>query len=100
MARCFSAAVQQKFVRFGAMQTQSPIFVNTPPQLLTPSISSNKFTFSFNTAYNGLYEVQYNDDLSTTNWLFYTNLTGNGLLMQVVSPAVGTTNRFFRVRQP
>ncbi len=82
------------------MQTQSPVFINNLPQLLNPTVSSNKFTFSFNTAYNGLYEVQYNDDLTTTNWMFYTSLTGNGSLMQVVTPASGTTNRFFRLRQP
>ncbi|MEJ0088585.1 MAG: hypothetical protein WDM80_02375 [Limisphaerales bacterium] len=99
-ALLFSGGDATSICSLGAMQTQSPVFINNLPQLLNPTVSSNKFTFSFNTAYNGLYEVQYNDDLTTTNWMFYTSLTGNGSLMQVVTPASGTTNRFFRLRQP
>ena len=52
------------------------------------------------TVSNQSYTVQRDDDLSTTNWVFYTNFTGNGSLMQVLAPVTNVTHRFFRVRQP
>ena len=52
------------------------------------------------TVSNQSYTVQRNDDLNTTNWVFYTNLSGNGSLMQVLAPVTNVPQRFFRVRQP
>jgi len=71
-----------------------------PLALLHPVCVGTSFTFSFGTVSNQSYTVQHNDDLTTTNWVFYTNLTGSGSLMQVFAPATNATHRFFRVRQP
>jgi hypothetical protein len=71
-----------------------------PAQIVGPSLNGTNFTFSFGTVSNQSYTVQRNDDLNTTNWVFYTNLTGSGSLMQVFAPVTNTPKRFYRVRQP
>jgi hypothetical protein len=68
--------------------------------LVGPTLSGNNFTFSVVTVSNQSYTIQRNDDLNTANWIFYTNLTGNGSLMQLVAPVTNAPQRFFRVRQP
>jgi hypothetical protein len=70
------------------------------PKILNPIVSGGKFTFSFGTVSNQSYTVQRNDDLKTTNWVFYTNFPGNGSLIQIVTPITNAPMRFFRVRQP
>jgi hypothetical protein len=69
-------------------------------KMVNPAITNGNFGFSFETVSGQSYTVQRNDDLATTNWVFYTNLTGNGSLMQVVSPVSNVAHRFFRTRQP
>ena len=49
---------------------------------------------------NQSYTVQHDDNLATTNWVFYTNFTGNGSLLQLSAPVTNTPRRFFRVREP
>jgi hypothetical protein len=63
------------------------------------SIGSN-FVFSFQTVGYFSYIVQYNDDLSSTNWQYLETLTGDGSLMQCLVPMTNATQRFFRLRQP
>ena len=71
-----------------------------PAQIINPVVSDGNFTFSFGTVSNQSYTVQRNDDLNTTNWVFYTNFTGSGSLMQVLAPVTNVPQRFFRVREP
>ena len=68
--------------------------------LTGPHLSGTNFLFSFGTVINQTYTVQANPDLATTNWTFYTNLTGSGTLQQIVVPAQNPPQRFFRVRAP
>jgi hypothetical protein len=69
-------------------------------QLQSPKISGGNFAFSFATT-NGLgYTVQQNTNLATTNWVYYTNIIGNGSLYQFTSPLTNIPQLFFRVRQP
>jgi hypothetical protein len=49
---------------------------------------------------NQSYSVYANTNLATTNWTFYTNLTGDGNWQQIVVPAQNPSRRFFRVREP
>jgi hypothetical protein len=56
--------------------------------------------FSVATAANQSYSVYANTNLATTDWTFYTNLTGDGNLWQVVVPAQNPPQRFFRVSEP
>jgi len=71
-----------------------------PVQITSPTLAGNGFSFSFGTVSNQSYTVQRNDDLTTANWIYYTNFTGNGSLMQVIAPVAGTVQRFYRVREP
>ncbi|HQL79927.1 MAG TPA: laminin B domain-containing protein [Verrucomicrobiota bacterium] len=71
-----------------------------PVQILNPAVSNELFEFSFGTITGRSYTVQRNDEVNTTNWVFQTNFTGNGSLMQFAVPASEATQRFFRVRQP
>ena len=57
-------------------------------------------TFSFPTVNSQSYTVQQNTNLAGTNWTYYTNLTGNGSLMQVVTPVTNVPMHFFRVWEP
>jgi hypothetical protein len=49
---------------------------------------------------NQSYTIQHDDYLAATNWVFYTNFTGNGSLMQVVASVTNAPMRFFRVKCP
>jgi hypothetical protein len=71
-----------------------------PAQIVGPALDDSNFTFSFGTVSNQSYTVQRNDNLNTADWTFYTNLTGNGSLMQVFAPVTNVPQSFFRVRQP
>jgi len=71
-----------------------------PAQIVKPALSNGNLVFSFETVSGQSYTIQRNDDLATTNWVFYTNLSGNGSLMQVVLPVKNNAHRFFRARQP
>ncbi|HTH48850.1 MAG TPA: hypothetical protein VMB21_15155, partial [Candidatus Limnocylindria bacterium] len=72
---------------------------SAPVQIFDPTFTEGKFGFSFDTE-NGLnYVVQQNDDLTSSNWLFYTNIPGNGLPIQIFLP-VTNNQGFFRLLAP
>jgi hypothetical protein len=70
-----------------------------PPQML-PQDSGPGFSFGVQSVSNQSYTIQRNNDLTTANWIFYTNFIGNGSLMQLVAPVSSVPQRFFRVREP
>ena len=75
----------------------------TPPQelkILGPTRSRGNLVFTFPTAANQSYTMQFNDELVTANWLDQTNLTTDGTLMAVEVPVSDTPQRFYRVKQP
>ncbi len=69
-------------------------------RIVGPALAGNNFTFSVVTVSNQSYTIQRNDNLDTTNWVFYTNLTGNGSPVQILAPLTNGSHRFFRLRQP
>jgi hypothetical protein len=71
-----------------------------PAQIIGPTVSGGNLVFAFGTVSNRSYTVQFNDDLTTTNWLFYTDMLGNGGLMGFATRPTDSPQRFFRVRQP
>jgi hypothetical protein len=72
-----------------------------PVEILSSQRVGTNFVFQFATASGQSYTVQRNDDLATTNWVFYTNLIGTGSAMQVQTPITVTpAKRFFRLREP
>jgi hypothetical protein len=66
-------------------------------QILPPTLSGGQMQFSFLSTTGLTYTVQENPNVNTTNWTFYTNLTGNGGLLQIVSPTTIQPRLFFRV---
>jgi uncharacterized delta-60 repeat protein len=72
-----------------------------PVQILTPQLTGSSFFFQFPTASGQSYTVQRNDDLTTTNWIFYTNIIGSGSVFQFQTPVTTTpAQRFFRISEP
>lgn len=71
-----------------------------PAQVPSPRLSGGNFTFTFGTANGQSYTVQQNTNLTTSDWTFYTNITGNGSLYQFATPVANIPRRFFRVGSP
>jgi len=68
------------------------------PQFFKAAAATNGFALSWTALLNRNYTVQYNNDLSTTNWLTLTNLTVPAPVMTVIDPRTATSsNRFYRV---
>jgi hypothetical protein len=65
-----------------------------------PHLSQGNFSFSFSTQSNQNYTVQQATNLATSDWVFYTNFSGNGSVMQVVAPTTNVSQEFFRVIEP
>jgi parallel beta-helix repeat protein len=74
--------------------------VTQPTQFNPPTINGDDLNLSFPTVANQSYTVQRNDNLTTTNWVDFTNFTSDGTLFQFVVPAANAPQRFFRVREP
>ncbi len=72
---------------------------HAPVQLQSPQVSGNSFQFGIPTVNNLNYTVLFNANLTTTNWLPYTNFIGNGATQQWLFPIMSTQG-FFRVSQP
>ena len=83
----------------GAVQPQAPFYVTPVGNLTAPAWQNNQFTFTLQTVPNTLYQIQRNDDLTTTNWIAFTNVLGNGLPTNIIVPVPGVPQRFFRVRE-
>ncbi len=72
-----------------------------PVQIFSPQLVGTNFIFQFPTASGQSYTIQGNDDLTTTNWVFYTNIVGNGSTIQFRVPVTVTPpQRFFRIWEP
>jgi len=72
----------------------------SPITLQAAPLPTNTWSIDFPTVSGQTYTVQQNADLSTTNWIFYTNLTGNGSTAQFAVPITDAASRFFRVLLP
>jgi uncharacterized repeat protein (TIGR03803 family) len=72
----------------------------SPVQIVSPQVSGGGFNLSFQSVNGQSYTLYYNDNLATTNWLPYTNITGNGALWQLTVPITNVSQRFFRLSEP
>ena len=68
-------------------------FAVAPVPILSPQLSGGSFNLSFQSVSGQSYTLYYNDNLGTTNWLPYTNVTGNGGTLQLAVPTTNTTQR-------
>lgn len=71
--------------------------VDAPPQILSSRLNDGQFSFAVPTVAGQSYLVERNNDLSTTNWTYYTNFIGDGSLMRLNVP-ITHVQRFFRLR--
>ena len=68
------------------------------PQFFSSAGNGNNFTLSWTALVNRNYTLQYNGDLSSTNWITLTNLTAALPVLTVTDPgAPANTNRFYRL---
>ena len=70
-----------------------------PVQIISPQVSGGSFNLSFQSSSGQGYTLYYNDNLTTTNWHLYTNVSGNGGTLQLTVP-VTNSQRFFRISEP
>jgi uncharacterized repeat protein (TIGR03803 family) len=73
---------------------------SSPVQIVSPQVSGGSFNLSFQSVNGQGYTLYYNDNLATTNWLPYTNVSGNGGTLQLTVPLTNSTQRFFRISEP
>ena len=72
-----------------------------PVQIVNTRLSGTNLLFQFETVSGQSYTIQRNDNLTTNNWAFYTNITGNGSVFQFQIPIMTIpAQNFFRVREP
>jgi hypothetical protein len=68
------------------------------PQFYGAASSAQGFRLSWIALLDRNYTVQYNGDISTTNWQFLTNLTTTAPVVTIFDPSTpSSTNRFYRL---
>jgi uncharacterized repeat protein (TIGR03803 family) len=72
----------------------------SPVQISSTQASGGSFNLSFPSVSGQNYTLYYNDNLATTNWLPYTNVSGNGGTLQLTVPTTNSVQRFFRISEP
>jgi hypothetical protein len=71
-----------------------------PVTFYAPPPEGGFWSLGFPTAVGQSYTVQRNSDLSTTNWVTYTNLIGDGLWVNFLFPPGSAPSAFFRALEP
>ncbi len=71
-----------------------------PVQILAPSLGSNAFHFSFATEAYEPYSVLWTTNLTTPVWVNYTNVVGNGNVMELTVPWNPGQESYYRVSRP
>ena len=72
---------------------------SSPISLQAGLVTNRNFTLGFRSTAGQSYTLELNTDLNTTNWIDYTNFTGDGSFLQPLVPASHSAE-FFRVRTP
>jgi hypothetical protein len=62
-----------------------------------PQIQGTNFTFSFQTASNQTYTVEYNPVLSGAGWTLVQSFTGDGTV-QTITNGLNSSQGFYRIR--
>jgi hypothetical protein len=72
-----------------------------PPTITQAGLANGQITFQFDAQAQASYTVQFNDSLTSTNWLSLTNIPGQQVATNIVVTDTATNNqRFYRIRTP
>ena len=73
--------------------------VNPPSAvtILSPALNGSAFSFSFATQAGYNYSGQFTPSLNPTNWSAFTNVAGNGSVMQFTDSSLTNSTRYYRV---
>jgi hypothetical protein len=74
--------------------------LGTPVHLQSVQFTGSDLAFSFPTVNGRLYVVQQNTNLATADWSYFTNITGDGSLYQLLVPVSNIQQQFLRISQP
>jgi len=91
------AAVVASYGASSVVLSAAPV---VPVEISPVSLSAGRFVLAFRSRSNQTYTIQRSDDLATSNWILFTNFTGDGGLNQFFVPVTEAPHRFFRVREP
>ncbi len=69
----------------------------TAVTLLNPTFSGGTFSFSFATQTGYTYSAQFTPSLSPISWFTFTNVIGNGSIVQVTDSSLTNSQRYYRV---
>jgi len=74
---------------------------NPPPTavtILNPVFNGSSFSFSFATQVGYTYSGQVTPSLNPISWFTFTNLSGNGSVVQVTDSPLANSTRYYRVK--
>jgi len=74
---------------------------NPPPTavtILNPVFNGSSFSFSFATQVGYTYSGQVTPSLNPISWFTFTNLSGNGSVVQVTDSPLTNSTRYYRVK--
>jgi hypothetical protein len=83
----------------GAFTASVEAFV-PDPQILQLQLVRTNLNFDLQTFVNQSYTIQQTMNIAGSNWSFYSNFIGDGLVDHVNVPATNGPARFFRVTEP
>jgi hypothetical protein len=72
-------------------------YASSSPNIFGAAESTNGIAITWTTLLDRNYTVQWNANLSTTNWTTLTNLTATAFSVTVTDTAALNTNRFYRI---
>ena len=84
-------------LEFAALGTAVTVPV---PVIVNPTVSGGIFSFSFNSASQAVYAVEYKNDLSAPAWAPLYNIIGTGGMLTASNSTVASPQRFYRLRVP
>jgi PKD repeat protein len=86
----------------GTMTARQQVVENPPGPLIisSPHSDGTNFVFTFGTTLNQSYTVWANSNLATTNWVSFTNLSGDGYFQAITIPLTNSPQNFYELSSP
>ena len=71
-----------------------------PPSIINAGLNTTNVTFSFTSATNQAYTVEYKDTLDDPTWLTLRTVNGDGGTLTISDSMTNLPSRFYRIRAP